>query len=177
MKNYLVLLFALTFYTAFGQDNFVNKKLYKINLLAPSIESELGLTNKTTLDFKLGTGLSINGGTGRETDWSFFPFAEVQYRYFYNLEKRAAKNKRTANNSGNYLALSTSIESGKSMIGNANYAEKYFAGIGPIWGMQRSYKSGFSLNLSGGLGLGFSDLSSAEFMTTINFSLGWVIGK
>ncbi|PCH73167.1 MAG: hypothetical protein COB98_11025 [Flavobacteriaceae bacterium] len=177
MKYYLVLLFTVSFYCALGQDNFVTKNLYKINLITPSIESELGLTNKTTLDFKLGTGLSISGGTGRKTDWSFFPFAEVQYRYFYNLEKRARKNKRTANNSGNYLALSTAIQSGKSMIGNANYAEKYFAAIGPIWGMQRSYKSGFSLNLSGGLGLGFSDLTSAKLITNISFSIGWVIGK
>lgn len=177
MKSYLVVLFTVTFYCAFGQDSFVNKNLYKVNLLTPSIESELGLTKKTTLDLKLGTGLQISGGTGRKTDWSFFPFAELQYRYFYNLEKRVSKNKRTTNNSGNYVALSTAIHSGKSMFGNANYAEKYFAGIGPVWGMQRSYKSGFSLNLSGGLGLGFSDLSSAELMTSINVSLGWVIGK
>jgi len=177
MKNYLVLFLTITFYCAFAQSNSVNENLFKVNLLTPSLEYEVGTSKKTTLDFKIGTGLSVSGGSGRKTDWSFFPFAEVQYRYFYNFEKRLAKKKRTANNSGNYIALGSFIQSGKPIIGNSSYYENYIGAIGPVWGMQRSYKSGFSLNLYAGPGYSFSDKNNEGLVALINFSLGWVIGK
>ena len=97
----------------------------------------------------------------------------MQYRYYYNLEKRLQKEKNIGNNSANYIALSGAVQIGKPIIGDLEYNEGYFGVIGPVWGLQRYYGSGFKLDLNLGAGYGFNESGSSFFSPIIGLRLGW----
>ncbi|WP_228515143.1 hypothetical protein [Flavobacterium sp. MR2016-29] len=48
--------------------------------------------------------------------------------------------------------------------------------IGPVWGIQRTYKRKLNIDLHLGAGV-IIDQFETEFTPIANFSLGWVIGK
>ena len=175
-----ILLLSFSFCTLFTlnaqQQNGVEKGLLSVNILTPGLEYELGLTNTTTLDFRIGTGFAYRKGIFGE-GYGVYPIFNVQYRYYYNLKKRHDKGKNTTNNSANYLALSGAVQTGKPIIGNLEYYEDYFGVIGPVWGLQRYYKSGFKLDLNLGGGLGFDDYDKAYFSPIIGIRLGCFLFK
>lgn len=84
--------------------------VWRINVINPGIEFEQPVTSKSTISLNVGIGysgsypeLSSTSGTGGL--YAFAPFADLQFKRFYNLEKRAYKNKTTAHNSGNFISL------------------------------------------------------------------------
>ena len=53
-----------------------------------------------------------------------------------------------------------------------------FAGfVGPGWGFQRVYESGFKLNFNTGLGYGANDRGDSYFAPFVGVQLGWVIAR
>jgi hypothetical protein len=124
-KNYLFLLLAVLFINAVqAQDDApiaVVKNQFKVNLLFPAFVYEYGFDAKNTLysEVTLGVGYRYSSYYG-ESSWYVFPTINEQFRHYYNLEKRAAKGKRTARNSGNFLAASAyynfSIRPSKSIF-------------------------------------------------------------
>ncbi|MBT8296305.1 MAG: hypothetical protein KJO51_07800 [Gramella sp.] len=101
----------------------------------------------------------------------------MQYRYYYNFEKRFDNGKKTSENSANYISGVVSVTGGKPIIGNLEYSNDYGGFIGPAWGLQRVYNSGFKLNLNLGLGLGFNDTSDVYLTPLFGLQLGWIITK
>ncbi len=99
MKNSLLFVFMIFTLLANAQNGKVEKNQLKLNFLVPGIKYEAGLTDKTSITFGVGMGFSIIGGSNRDTEVSFFPFLESQYKYYYNFEKRTSKGKNTLNNS------------------------------------------------------------------------------
>lgn len=77
------------------------------------MEYEYGFTNSTTLDLRTGSGFAYRKGMFGE-GFGIYPIFNVQYRYYYNLEKRVNKGKNISSNSANYIALSGAIQSGKT---------------------------------------------------------------
>lgn len=177
MKRLLLLSFCLfSFSVINAQDQAsVEDGLLSINILTPGLEYEYGLTNSTTLDLRAGAGFAYRKtsfGEGYE-GFGVYPIFNVQYRYYYNLQKRLDKGKNISNNSANYIALSGGLQSGKPVIGNLEYNEAYFGSIGPVWGLQRYYGSGFKLDLNIGPGYGFNQSGDSFFSLLIGFRLGW----
>ncbi|WP_299220089.1 hypothetical protein [uncultured Aquimarina sp.] len=86
------------------------------------------------------------------------------------------KNKRTDFNSANYFALTSSITPGNPIIGDLDTDIDYATTIGPVWGLQRTYRSKLNINLELGLGYSF-DNQDSFIVPIVGFSLGWVIGK
>ncbi|MDA3893544.1 MAG: hypothetical protein PF517_17915 [Salinivirgaceae bacterium] len=83
------------------------KQLYKINLMQiaylrinPSFERKL--TDNTSLEFEFNFGRSPYS---YRSPGSTFLFPEINYKYYYNKNKRQEKGKNTNGFSGNYLAL------------------------------------------------------------------------
>ena len=176
MKKLIIFIFIISVQTLIGQnksESFI--RIFKFNVLAPSFEYELGVSENTSLDFKIGTGLLVNGGSGRSTDWSLFPFFEIQYRHYYNFLKRKGRNRNISFNSGNYIGITSNIQSGKSLIGSAEYFESHFTTFGPVWGLQRNYNGGFNVNFNLGVGYQLNDKSSGIFVPILDISLGWVL--
>mgnify|MGYP003574856214 CR=1 FL=1 len=155
----------------------VVKNQFKINLLLPGFVYEHGFNAKNTLysEFSLGIGFSSNSSSN-SSNFAVFPTINEQFRHYYNLEKRAAKGKRTARNSGNYLAVNA-IYNFESISTNDDYREAVPSyTVGALWGLQRTYKGRFNLEFNIGPGVNF-DKYETEFVPVGNFTLGWVIGK
>ena len=155
----------------------VEKNQFKINLLFPGFVYEHGFNTKNTLysEVSLGAGYRYNSYYD-ESNVYFFPMINEQFRHYYNLEKRAAKGKKIARNSGNFLALS-GYYNFQSISSNEKYGEypSSFT-LAPVWGLQRTYKGRLNLELTFGAGVNF-DKYDTEFAPIANFTLGWVIGK
>lgn len=180
-KNYLFLLLSVLFINAVQAQNeaatTVEKNQFKINVLFPGFVYEHGFSAKNTLysEIALGVGYQYNS---YHNDGNLFisPLISEQFRHYYNLEKRAAKGKRTAFNSGNYIS-GNAIYNFKSISSNNEYGnyEPSFT-LAALWGLQRTYKGKFNLEFNIGPGVNF-DKYDTEFVPVGNFTLGWVIGN
>jgi len=141
MKKSLLFLLVLLFsYTIQAQTT---EQTWRINAVNPGVEYEQPVSSKSTVSLNVGVGyngsypkLSNTIGTG--VLYAFAPFADLQFKRFYNLDKRASRDKTTAHNSGNFISLRFRTR-GKSIKDNFyRYADYDFA-IGPTWGIQRRY--------------------------------------
>ncbi|WP_394775146.1 hypothetical protein [Flavobacterium sp.] len=179
-KKYLFLLLSLLLInTIHAQDEepaSVVKNQFKINLLSPGFVYEHGFDTKNTLYSELNLGVGYrHSNYYDETTWIIFPVINEQFRHYYNLEKRATKGKKTARNSGNFVAASAYYN-----FSSVNTNEKYgdygsSCTIAALWGFQRTYGR-FNLEVHLGPGVNF-DKYDTEFVLISAFTLGWVIGK
>lgn len=180
-KSYLfVIFFTFLFNASYSQDEAVTavrKNQFKINMLFPGFVYEHGFSEKNTLysEIALGLGYRYNSYYN-EGNVYLFPLINEQFRHYYNLEKRRTKGKRTAFNSGNYIA-GNAFYNFKSISTNDEYGnyDSSFT-VAALWGLQRTYKGRFNLEFNVGPGVNF-DKSDTEFVPVGNFTLGWVIGK
>jgi hypothetical protein len=179
MKKLLLLslcLFSFLFINAQDQPT-VEDGLLSVNFLLPGLEYETALFDETTLDFRVGAGFGLSGGSDRDTEYGIFLNAHTQYRYYYNFNKRLEKNKNIANNSANYIALNASVGLGEPIIGDLQVSPNLSGVIGPVWGLQRYYNSGFKLDLNLGAGYGFNDLGESFLSPIIGIRLGWLLSN
>ncbi|WP_289022772.1 hypothetical protein [uncultured Salegentibacter sp.] len=179
MKKLLLLSFCLcSLLSINAQDQAsVEDGLLSVNILTPAVEYEYGLTSSTTLDLRLGSAFAYWKNTYFGENFGIYPILGIQYRYYYNLEKRLDKGKNLKNNSANYIALSGAVQSGKPIIGNLEYNEAYFGTVGPVWGLQRYYNSGFKLDLNLGGGYSFNESGESYFSLLIGIRLGWLLSN
>jgi len=154
-------------------DKKVEDHLFKVNIIIPGLEYEMGLSQKTTLNLRLGTGFAYVK-TNNDDEFGVFLTGEAAYRYYYNFGKRARKGKNTNGNSANYMSLTTFFQSGDAIIGDLQ--TDYLMQVGPTWGFQRTYKSGFNLGLDLGAGYVFTN-TDGYVSPIINFQIGWAFGK
>jgi len=152
----------------------VEDNQFKINFMTPALNYEIGIQRNSTLCFELGTGFALRGGSEVRTDFGFYPYLEGQYNYYYNLDRRIAKGKNIALNTGNFIAIKTSYSNGKPILGDL-YGNNYFF-IGPMYGLQRTYKSGFNFEIAGGVGYYKNDVDGGAAVE-IDLSIGWVLFK
>ncbi|MDR7212428.1 DUF3575 domain-containing protein [Flavobacterium piscis] len=180
-NNYLLLLLSVLFtITIQAQDEApasVEKNQFKINFLFPGFVYEHGFDAKNTLYSEVSSGFGYRYNSYYDESTTYFlPMINEQFRHYYNLEKRANKGKRTAYNSGNFIAVSATYNF-QSISTNKDYAEycPSFT-LAPLWGFQRTYKRKFNLEVNLGAGVNF-DRFDTEFVLVAGFTLGWVIGK
>ena len=142
---------------------------FNLNILDPSLSFEKRINDNQS--FTLATGLT---GIGDEDGASLNPFIRGAYRNYY-LRKRVKKELEP--NSGNYIgvltgynfgAITDNIESGSTRLSNSYY-------LGPVWGIQRNYKSGIHLGLSLGAGIAIDNDSDLYFTGLGAFEFGFVI--
>lgn len=174
MKKLLIIFCSLFCLCAFSQDLTTNNQ-FSLNLLSPSAEYEIAISNNSSIDLNLGVGFAYQYSSTFGEAYGFYPGFEGQYRYYYNFSNRADDGKKTSQNSANYIAGIASITGGKAIIGGLDYENEYGVFIGPAWGLQRVYHSGFKLNLNLGLGLGANDSGEAYFRPFFGLQLGWLI--
>jgi hypothetical protein len=179
MKNLFTLFLLFTSFGLFSQDRIpveMAESQISINILSPSITYERGLTQNQSLHLSFGLqGLSR---TNDNDDGSVgvAPVIGATYRNYYPRKK---VKKELMPNSGNYVGLSTGYIL-NSIADNledfdAPFKEESGFFLGPVWGIQRNYKSGIHLGLS--LGGGFITGKNTDFSGTFvgSFELGFVI--
>ncbi|SDS07593.1 hypothetical protein SAMN04487764_1391 [Gillisia sp. Hel1_33_143] len=176
MKQFFTTLCLLMGVLSYSQNSTQNQ--FSLNFLIPSLEYEIAVTKNTTVDAVLGMGFGYHDASYLDNpEYGIYPQFETQYRYYYNLDKRMEKGKKTSENSGNYLAAVGLIASGDPILGDMQLNNDYSGFVGPAWGLQRVYSGNFKLNLTLGLGLGFNNVDNAYLASQISFQLGFKLGK
>ena len=176
MKFNAVLIFLCCgWFLASAQDRVpvqLNNTQFNLNILAPGATFEKSINQHQS--FTLGAGITIIGEFEEDQETlSVNPFVNASYRNYYP-RKRVKKDLRA--NSGNYIgilmgyrlsSIADNAENGlSSRLENLYY-------MGPVWGIQRNYRSGIHLGLS--LGAGFALGSDFDFTGLGEFEFGFVI--
>lgn len=159
----------------------LEKTITVLNFISIGVSQEIRLNSLESFHLSLSTGgtfNSTNSVTNPNTstlNYALFLVPKADFRHYYNFSKRLLNNKNITQNSGNYLALRLSYELPVLTGGNPVY-NRNLVSIGPVWGMQRSYKGGICLGLSVGPGVSFND--SRAFATVLSqFHLGIILGS
>lgn len=80
--------------------------------------------------------VASNGRVAHDSKLKAVPGANLNYRYYYNLDKRAAKNKNIDNNSASYIGLDVASIFPRLIDKTNQY--NYQIMITPNWGIQRN---------------------------------------
>lgn len=107
-----------------------------------ALRSEIGLEKDFTIgDHYDGAGFILQ------------PVLTLEPRYYYNLEKRNLKGKKTNNNSGNYISIKTSYHTDWFVVNLAdNVTKTADLAIVPTWGLKRSIGNHFTYDTALGFG-------------------------
>lgn len=191
--NFTLICLCLLFLNAvYTQDSDVASSIFKVNFLSPGISYEVKTGNSKTLYFQTYlSSAAIIDADADDVSWFFDPALLTQFRYYYNGEKRAAKGKRTAMNSMNYIAPSMEFLYSKFPVGTTveenNRRPVYNAGL--VWGLQRNYDNRFSVDFAIGPGYRFSTSEAtgaggetstnrrSEFALLAHLNLGFWLNK
>ncbi len=169
----MLYVFAISFVASQSPKNVEDHQL-AVSLPMPGFIYEAGIAKNVTLSAEIVTGFSLRGCTGCETLYGIYPILRGQYRYYYNFERRKGKGKNITGNSGNYVGATLLAQSGKALIGDLDPLATI--GGGPVYGLQRTYKSGLYYRLESGVGI-FSDEPDPYLSLILAVRIGWVIGK
>ncbi len=176
MKKFVFFLMLPSIFLLNGQvDKNVENHQVQIGLPMPSILYEKGVAKNTTLSIEAIAGLWIGGCTACESDFGVYPILRGQYRYYYNMGRRRGKKKNISGNSGNYIGGLLVHQSGNPIIGNLENASNTVM-VGPVYGLQRTYRRGFFYRLEGGVVYVEDDFTSGLGLI-LAARIGWVIGK
>lgn len=154
-KVFFLLLFCFLNTTVNAQNAGVEESVYGIQtgLLGVWVHEEKGLSDQFALRGELG----LDGGVFGYSNYTGFvltPVITVEPRWYYNLEKRASKSRKTAGNAGNFISLKTSFHPNWFVISNTdNITITPDVSIIPTWGIRRNISDHF--NYEAGIGLGY----------------------
>ncbi len=153
----------------------VTENLLKVNILYPGIAYEHALGKKTTLYSSLNFIPAYPIENKQLKYWTVAPNIQEEFRYYYNLEKRAKKDKNTIKNTGFYFSLIAKY--GLPPLGRYNsYTKIDGLTVAPTCGMQYTHKSGFNMGIGLGFGYNFSSQPTVNGTTLVNyFTIGWVL--
>ena len=175
MKKSILIFLSLVLYISqgFAQEN--TSSVFRINFLNPGVEYEMPVFNQSTVLFNVGVGYceSYPNLTTYASGWlySICPFVDVQYRNYYNLEKRLNKQKNISYNSGNFWGVRM-LTRGKAFDGNFDRTSNIDFALNPIWGLQRSYGK-INLLFDGGIAYYFDGKGNDGVSPTFEFGIGY----
>ncbi|HYX08502.1 MAG TPA: hypothetical protein VE912_17355 [Bacteroidales bacterium] len=143
MKNIIHISVILAFISinCLANDTIVfTSKQKKICFINPGFELELPLHRKTSLIINPGIGYNIsypNTSDFTSSGWLYLiaPFVDVQYRFYYNLDKRYTKG-FTNPNSANFISI-RGLYRGKEITSNFTRTTNNDYSISLNWGFQR----------------------------------------
>jgi hypothetical protein len=151
--------------------------ILKVNFLSPGLSYEKSISSTSKQSVFLSAFLSpvvqigISSSIGNSSSLRFEPTAAVQYRYYYNFNKRAAAKKEVSNNNLNYFAPIYKLSFSKRTFFD-NYVletkNKPIHKIGAVWGFQRNYKKHFSIDINAGAGYLASTGKEIDFLGNIS---------
>ncbi|MDD3738172.1 MAG: hypothetical protein PHP31_02620 [Lentimicrobiaceae bacterium] len=110
---------------------------FRISPLGLSYAYEMKMKQKSTLIYELGA--SIGYLKNNEVNFHVTPYVNIEPRYYYNIDKRNLKNKKTMLNSANYI--STSFIATYSQMSKDD--KSLNIGILPKWGLRRPISNVF----------------------------------
>ncbi|MGB3780810.1 MAG: hypothetical protein WA960_20775 [Tunicatimonas sp.] len=188
MTKIVVLATLLLFTTRYGlaqriyPDSIpsVTTNFWKANFLLPGVEYERALGNFSTVNINpyVSVGYSSNFALG--SGWIVQPSLDIQLRRYYNLLRRAARGKSVSGNSASFVALDF-LGVGRSVVDAQDYRNYSFYGLGPVWGIQHTFRSNFNLSFQAGVMYtqnGYEDgWWDRGFLPRLNLTVGWALRR
>ncbi|MEP3211192.1 MAG: hypothetical protein ABJN95_18540 [Maribacter sp.] len=172
----ITLLFSSMFITAqFGKN--CELRQFKLNIANPGIEYEMALGVNTTFDIKAGLQVTIDPSVSEiYQDFEFYPAVALQYRYYYNFERRQRNRRPIYGNSANYIAPAVAIFApGPRTVAN-EVVKGAFGYAGVATGLQRSYNSGFNFSADIGAAYYLGPFQGGIYPIA-NLSIGWILSE
>lgn len=174
MKKFLLLITLLPT-IGLAQKSLLQKQSFRATILPLGFISETRIGRNQTLVLETALAGSVRLAESK-INYVVKPMVGAGIRHFYNLERRATSGRTTKSNSGNYISVNSSyqfpalIKSKETL--EVNTLTAY--GFSALWGMQRTYKGGFYLNLAVGYG---ADFDSYEWKSGLagGFGLGFTL--
>lgn len=165
-KIICLLLLVWNPFAGFSQNNqeaSVEKSVFgiQVGLIGVWAHNELKLSNQFVLRSELGIA-GVNTAV-------IEPLVALEPRWYYNLDKRVAKDKRIDGNSGNYVSLRTKYNFTTTTEAEDEGINQVF--IGPTWGIRRNLGKHFNYELGLGAGLGYRRV--IVFAPYINLRIGY----
>ncbi|RDY60811.1 hypothetical protein [Flagellimonas nanhaiensis] len=171
------LFFLLVANWSFSQSNGkVEDHQLTLNFLLPGVVYEHGISNNSTITAEATIGLAYRDSDFFDSGFGIYPIGKVQYRHYYNFQRRLEKGKNISRNTGNYIAPMLAVQGGKAVVGDLDYASDYFGGIGAVYGLQRTGRKGLSFRFEVGPAYFFDELDN-DFGLFMALKLGWVVNK
>ena len=158
-KILLISLFsALSLFTTHAQETETVEKSVsgvQVGVLGAWIHHETRLAEQFTLRAEIGLGATIFGGLYSGTNYALSPVLTIEPRYYYNISKRAEKQKNTTANAANFISLKATYAPDWFVISNKdNVYVNSMISLVPTWGMRRNIGSS-NFNYELGFGLGY----------------------
>ena len=181
MKNTLIIVALLMFGTLLtAQEVNTPTSSLRINILNPGIGGEFQIAPAQTLSANFNVEPVVSAtfpaeNTGLESTYYFgaLPTFDIEYRFYYNREKRVDQGRRIYNNTGPYLAprLRYSTESIKISGDDLTFDSSPRLETGGMIGYQKTFNSNLQLGIGAGMGMGvYGSGVSSTFLATFNFS-------
>lgn len=147
-------------------DSGVEKSIINVQtgILGVWASYEAGLSNTLALRAEAGldAGFYYTYAT-RKTVFMAGPSVNIEPRWYYNINKRAAKDRNTSNNGANFLALSVRYLPDWFTLSNEknyNIADQLF--IVPKWSIRRNIGNS-NFNYEAGIGLGYQHVFLKQY--------------
>lgn len=104
--NYTLLLLFISCLFVESQNTGVERNIYNLQtgFLGIWINNEHRLLNQISLRTEIGFDGSFRGCSGCTATYAIVPVINLRPRWYYNINKRNAKNQKT-NNSANFITL------------------------------------------------------------------------
>ncbi len=169
-KALLTLIFCGLSVIATSQNTSVEKSTFGIQtgFLGLWVHNEARLSNQFALRSELGLdtgvfGNDIYGAVG----YILVPTITLEPRWYYNLNKRAAKSRRIDGNSGNFISIKTTYHPDWFVISNEDNIN-FIADITivPTWGIRRHIGNHFTYEA--GIGIGYVHYFKEDNVHLIN---------
>lgn len=157
-RIFIALSFLLLPLLASAQTSSVESSIYGVQtgFLGAWVYNESKLSDEIALRTELGLDAHIFASSFlNRTGFILAPTINLEPRWYYNLNKRVNKSRRTANNSGNFLSLKGTYRPNLFTI--SNYENTYVIpniSVIPTWGIRRHI--GRHFNYEAGIGIGYN---------------------
>jgi len=152
----------------------------KVTFIEPGIGHEFALGRNTSVLARVGLTATLASNSYSEEYAGFLTrgLFSGSARAYYNAAKRADMGKNIAHNSANYIAILMMVAT-EPLNKWSNYDPNLNSSMlnaGVVWGLQRNYPFGLSLDLN--IGLGYVKVGYESGITAIGeFTIGWWFGK
>lgn len=157
-------------------------------------EKGYGIVNLERHQFAFGTGFRYEIGLFRNVSastslapalamysegYTFGLAWNIRMRYYHNIQERLDINKNVVGNSANYIGPARSAFFGGLQLVNNFDAPNGFdmEFFGGVYGIQRTYRSGFNFNAELGFGYYRSEFLPSGYGGLFSFMIGWVPPK
>ncbi len=154
-KKFLLICFLVSINSMNSQEISVERSVFGIQtgLLGIWGHNEFRVSNKIAFRSEIGFDAGFWGGSFyEENGYVLAPVISVEPRWYYNISKRAAKEKRIDGNSANFLSLRLGYHPDWFSISNQDVNIVSDVSIIPMWGLRRNLGEHFNFETGAGLG-------------------------